>query len=95
MLQDMFGEDSVPKMFKGEKLYVTVNDTRADIDLSNLVSIAVPNIMKLLEMLCVVGSYMCCRRNIPTNCTNCSIKVVSIIGSAPDRYNCKRGIVII
>ncbi|XP_025831653.1 cleavage and polyadenylation specificity factor 73 [Agrilus planipennis] len=37
MLQDMFGEDSVPKMFKGEKLYVTVNDKRADIDLTNLV----------------------------------------------------------
>lgn len=37
MLQDMFGEDSVPKMFKGEKLYVSVNDTKADIDLSNLV----------------------------------------------------------
>ncbi|KAH0818109.1 hypothetical protein GEV33_004680 [Tenebrio molitor] len=36
MLQDMFGEDSVPKMFKGEKLYVTVNDKKADIDLSNL-----------------------------------------------------------
>ena len=39
MLQDMFGEDSVPKMFKGEKLYVTVNDKKADIDLSNLVSL--------------------------------------------------------
>lgn len=38
MLQDMFGEDSVPKIFKGEKLYVTVNDKRADIDLTNLVS---------------------------------------------------------
>lgn len=38
MLQDMFGEDSVPKMFKGEKLYVSVNDKRADIDLANLVS---------------------------------------------------------
>nr|CAH7712379.1 unnamed protein product [Callosobruchus chinensis]CAH7758079.1 unnamed protein product [Callosobruchus chinensis] len=36
MLQDMFGEDSVPKIFKGEKLYVSVNDKRADIDLSNL-----------------------------------------------------------
>ncbi|XP_063907199.1 cleavage and polyadenylation specificity factor 73-like [Zophobas morio] len=36
MLQDMFGEDSVPKMFKGERLYVTVNDKKADIDLSNL-----------------------------------------------------------
>lgn len=38
MLQDMFGEDSVPKMFKGDKLYVVVNDKRADIDLLNLVS---------------------------------------------------------
>lgn len=37
MLQDMFGEDSVPKMFKGEKFYVSVNDTKADIDLSTLV----------------------------------------------------------
>ncbi|KAK4885339.1 hypothetical protein RN001_001610 [Aquatica leii] len=36
MLQDMFGEDSVPKMFKGEKLYVLVNEKRADIDLMNL-----------------------------------------------------------
>ncbi|KAF5272409.1 hypothetical protein FQA39_LY07877 [Lamprigera yunnana] len=36
MLQDMFGEDSVPKMFKGEKLYVIVNEKRADIDLVNL-----------------------------------------------------------
>ncbi|XP_066245733.1 cleavage and polyadenylation specificity factor 73 [Euwallacea similis] len=36
MLQDMFGEDSVPKIFKGEKLYVSVNDKRADIDLANL-----------------------------------------------------------
>lgn len=40
MLQDMFGEDSVPKMFKGEKFYVSVNDTKADIDLSSLVSFA-------------------------------------------------------
>lgn len=38
MLQDMFGEDSVPKIFKGEKLYVSVNDKRAHIDLTNLVS---------------------------------------------------------
>lgn len=38
MLQDMFGEDSVPKMFKGEKFYVSVNDAKADIDLSTLVS---------------------------------------------------------
>ncbi|CAH4032481.1 unnamed protein product [Pieris brassicae] len=33
MLQEMFGEDSVPKMFKGEKLHVEVNGRRADIDL--------------------------------------------------------------
>lgn len=36
MLQEMFGENSVPKMFKGEKFYVTVNENRADIDLTNL-----------------------------------------------------------
>jgi cleavage and polyadenylation specificity factor subunit 3 len=34
----MFGEESVPKIFKGEKLYVTVDNKRADIDLHNLVS---------------------------------------------------------
>ncbi|CAH0695595.1 unnamed protein product [Spodoptera exigua] len=33
MLQEMFGDDAVPKMFKGEKLYVSVDDKRADIDL--------------------------------------------------------------
>ena len=37
MLQDMFGEDSVPKIFKGEKLYVTVDGKKANIDLLNLV----------------------------------------------------------
>ncbi|XP_063830466.1 cleavage and polyadenylation specificity factor 73 [Ostrinia nubilalis] len=36
MLQEMFGEDSVPKMFKGDKLYVEVHGRRADIDLLNL-----------------------------------------------------------
>ncbi|XP_046388395.1 cleavage and polyadenylation specificity factor 73 [Ischnura elegans] len=36
LLQDMFGEESVPKIFKGEKLYVTVDNKRADIDLHNL-----------------------------------------------------------
>ncbi|XP_059046660.1 cleavage and polyadenylation specificity factor 73-like [Achroia grisella] len=36
MLQEMFGEDSVPKMFKGEKLYVEVDGKRADIDLLNM-----------------------------------------------------------
>lgn len=37
MLQDMFGEDSVPKIFKGEKLHVTVDGKKADIDLELLV----------------------------------------------------------
>lgn len=38
LFQEMFGEASVPKIFKGEKLYVTVNNVKANIDLSNLVS---------------------------------------------------------
>ncbi|GBP25833.1 Cleavage and polyadenylation specificity factor 73 [Eumeta japonica] len=36
MLQDMFGEEAVPKMFKGEKLHVVVDGKRTDIDLLNL-----------------------------------------------------------
>lgn len=38
MLQEMFGEDSVPKMFKGDQLFVTVDGKKADIDLIQLVS---------------------------------------------------------
>ena len=49
MLQEMFGEDSVPKIFKGEKLYVTVDGKKANIDLLNLVS------AKLVYVLLVVG----------------------------------------
>lgn len=37
MFQDMFGEDSVPKLFKGEKLHVTVDGKTAHINLQNLV----------------------------------------------------------
>ncbi|KAL0274621.1 UNVERIFIED_CONTAM: hypothetical protein PYX00_002710 [Menopon gallinae] len=37
MLQEMFGEESVPKIFKGEKLYVTVDGKKANIDLINLI----------------------------------------------------------
>lgn len=37
MLQEMYGEESVPKMFKGDKLHVTVDNKRADIDLLNMV----------------------------------------------------------
>lgn len=36
MLQEMFGEDSVPKIFKGEQLFVTVDGKKAHIDLVNL-----------------------------------------------------------
>lgn len=36
-LQDMFGDESVPKVLKGDNLSVTVNDCQADIDLLTLV----------------------------------------------------------
>lgn len=36
-LQDIFGENSVPKLFKGDNLSVTVNGKKADINLSSLV----------------------------------------------------------
>ncbi|XP_044018977.1 cleavage and polyadenylation specificity factor 73-like [Aphidius gifuensis] len=36
MLQEMFGEKSVPRIFEGEKLYVTVDDKKAHIDLTSL-----------------------------------------------------------
>ncbi|CAH2240923.1 jg9659 [Pararge aegeria aegeria] len=39
MLQEMFGEDSVPKMFKGDKLHVEVDGKRAYIDLLAMVYI--------------------------------------------------------
>ncbi len=38
LFQEMFGEDSVPKIFKGEKLYVAVNNVKANVDLVSLVS---------------------------------------------------------
>jgi cleavage and polyadenylation specificity factor subunit 3 len=38
MLQDMFGDDAVPKMFKGDKFIVTVDGKRANIDLTALVT---------------------------------------------------------
>lgn len=37
-LQDIFGENSVPKMIKGDNLKITVNNKAADIDLVTLVS---------------------------------------------------------
>lgn len=39
-LQDMFGEASVPKVMKDERLSVTVNEKQADIDLVSLVSLS-------------------------------------------------------
>lgn len=35
----MFGEESVPKIFKGERLHVTVDSKKANIDLINMVII--------------------------------------------------------
>lgn len=37
MFEDMFGPDSVPKVFKGDNFYVTIDGKRADIDLAALV----------------------------------------------------------
>lgn len=36
-LQDIFGENSVPKLFKGDNLSVTVNNVKAEINLVTLV----------------------------------------------------------
>jgi cleavage and polyadenylation specificity factor subunit 3 len=36
MLQDMFGEESVPKIFQGDRIYVSVDNKRANVDLSEL-----------------------------------------------------------
>jgi len=36
LLQDMFGEESVPKIFQGDKIYVTVDNKKANIDLAEL-----------------------------------------------------------
>lgn len=73
MLQDMFGEDSVPKMFKGEKLFVVVNDKRADIDLISLVSTVFLNNVFfykrkiwLTVTVCLTGCEVSRRRDVPT-----------------------------
>ena len=36
LLQDMFGEESVPRIFQGEKLYVSVDNKKANVDLGSL-----------------------------------------------------------
>ena len=38
MLQEMFGEDSVPKNIENDTLFVKVDDKKAVVDISNLVS---------------------------------------------------------
>ena len=38
LLQDMFGEDSIPKVFKGDQFCVHFDGKKADIDLKALVS---------------------------------------------------------
>lgn len=37
LLQEMFGEEAVPKIFKGEKLYIVVNNEKANIDITKMV----------------------------------------------------------
>ncbi|KAK7075515.1 Cleavage and polyadenylation specificity factor subunit 3 [Halocaridina rubra] len=65
LLQEMFGEDSIPKIFKGERLYVTVNDVKAFIDLGSmnvscesekLQRIVQTAVSKLHDSLCPVTS---------------------------------------
>lgn len=38
LLQDMCGDEAVPKIFKGDKLTITLNNQKVNIDLLNLVS---------------------------------------------------------
>lgn len=38
MLQEMFGDESVPKVFKGDTFVVTVDGKKANIDISALVA---------------------------------------------------------
>jgi len=44
ILQEMFGEESVPKIFRGEKLFVAVDGKKANINLKNLVIFYLRNI---------------------------------------------------
>ena len=38
LMQEMFGENSVPTLFRGESFFVTVNKVKAHIDLNEMVS---------------------------------------------------------
>lgn len=41
LLQEMCGDDAVPKIFKGDKLAITLNNQKVNIDLLNLVKVHV------------------------------------------------------
>lgn len=47
----MFGEESVPKIFRGEKLFVAVDGKKANINLKNLVNfVSSINIYFILDL---------------------------------------------
>lgn len=83
MFQDMFGEDSVPKLFKGEKLHVTVDGKTAFINLQNLVSLFLIfyirlNIISVITFNNIIGSSMRRGSNTSTNCTHRCNKIASV-----------------
>jgi len=50
LFQDMFGEDSVPKVFKGDDFHVTVNGERANINMSTMtVECESPKLRRIVE----------------------------------------------
>lgn len=50
MFEEMFGENSVPKMFKGDKIDVTVDDKVAHVDLQNLeVKCSDPHVQSVVQ----------------------------------------------
>ena len=51
MLQEMFGDESVPKVFKGDKFVVTVDGKKANIDISALVTCALVTYIKFFRFL--------------------------------------------
>lgn len=102
MLQEMFGEDSVPKIFKGEKLYVTVDGKKANIDLLNLVS---PKLLYMLLSVClyllfnktslpVTGSLLWRWWSIPADCTDSCNQTVPVPCAASNRMKDNISIVI-
>lgn len=69
----MFGEESVPKIFRGEKLFVAVDGKKANINLTNLVCFFKCYLELILLKMCIfLGSNMR-RRGFATNGTSCCI----------------------